>query len=129
MFSSLFCIFLPGGQSASVLGASLEVLERSTGISISTLGFGGGGAFTGFGSGVCFGAIDGLRVGFRSKPAAWKFDLRILSIENVKGFDEGGEGWGRGSRGRGILKKGRKRKGFGIWWIGGGDDKVDPEEE
>ena len=32
---------MPGGQSSSVLGASLEVLLKSTGTSTSILGFGG----------------------------------------------------------------------------------------
>ena len=32
---------MPGGQSSSVFGASLEVLLKSTGTSTSILGFGG----------------------------------------------------------------------------------------
>ena len=66
----MFFNFLPGGQSESVLGASLEVLERSTGISISTLGLGAGLGLAGLGSGDGFGAKAGeLTIGFRSKPA------------------------------------------------------------
>ena len=42
---------MPGGQSASAFGASLEVLERSTGTSTSIFaaGLGFGAAGTGFG--------------------------------------------------------------------------------
>ena len=63
------------------------------------------------------------------------FELKILSIENARGFAGSGEGWvGKGSRGRGILKNGRNRKGFGIGIgagndEGGGEEIVEPDDE
>ena len=60
-------------------------------------------------------------------------ELRILSMENARGFEVRGEGWGprgrEGSRGSGMLRKGRNRKGLVMGREGGGEAMVEPEEE
>ena len=96
---------MPGGQSASVFGASFEVLDRSTGISISdlvvaALTAAGLIAFGAVGGGGCWGG-DGLgggkRSGFRSiNGKGLKPDRRMLSMEKARGLEvdgrvEGGE--------------------------------------
>ena len=44
-----------------------------------------------------------------------RFGLKILSIEKASGFAGRGDGCvGKGSSGKGILKKGRNKNGFGI---------------
>ena len=57
----------------------------------------------------------------------------MLSIENASGLLVRGEGWlPRGSKGRGMLRKGRKRKGLDIGSEGcggGGEAMVDPDDE
>ena len=67
---------MPGGQSASALGASLVVFERSTGTSTSILGAGFGLLWTGLAEGVgCLAGADGLLE-----------DFRMLSIEKLRFF-------------------------------------------
>ena len=60
-------------------------------------------------------------------------ELRILSMENARGFEVRGEGWGPrgrvGSMGSGMLRKGRNRKGLVMGRVGGGEAMVEPEEE
>ena len=57
-------------------------------------------------------------------------ELRMLSIENARGLLVRGEGWVPiGRSGSGILRNGRKRNGFEIGSVGGGDAIVDPDEE
>ena len=64
-----------------------------------------------------------------------RFGLKILSIEKASGFAGRGDGCvGKGSSGKGILKKGRNKNGFGIGIgvgkeEGGGEEIVEPEEE
>ena len=56
--------------------------------------------------------------------------LRILSIENARGLEVRGEGWGpRGSRGRpGMVRNGLNRKGLVRGKEhGGGEARVEPE--
>ena len=56
--------------------------------------------------------------------------LRILSIENARGLEVRGEGWGpRGSRGRpGMVRNGLKRNGLVRGREqGGGEARVEPE--
>jgi len=60
---------MPGGQSASAFGASLDVFERSTGTSTSIFG----GAF-----------LTGA--GFGGGGAVLNFGLRIFSIEKLRFF-------------------------------------------
>ena len=69
--------------------------------------------------------------GFTSSPGEQR-ELRMLSMENARGFDGRGEGWGpRGRRGRGMLRKGRKRKGLAMGFAsdGGGEDIMEPDDE
>jgi len=80
---------MPGGQSASVFGASFDVFERSTGTSMSTFG---GVFLTGFvGTEAATGDIGGKEAGVGFLMVE-KFERRILSIENVR-FLAGPEGW------------------------------------
>ena len=73
---------MPGGQSASALGASLEVLERSTGTSTSIFGVGFGLAGPVGGEA---GETAGFNVGaFICVFEAWTFVLRMLSIEKLR---------------------------------------------
>ena len=54
-------------------------------------------------------------------------------MENARGFEVRGEGWGPrgrvGSMGSGMLRKGRNRKGLVMGSEGGGEAMVEPEEE
>ena len=53
-------------------------------------------------------------------------------MEKARGFEGRGEGWeARGSNGRGMFRKGRKRKGLamGFGRDGGGEEIMEPEEE
>lgn len=80
---------IPGGQSASVLGASFDVLERSTGTSMSIFG------------GVFFAVFVGTEaaagdVGAKEAVVGFliveKLGRRMLSMENVR-FLAGADGW------------------------------------
>ena len=56
----------------------------------------------------------------------------MLSMEKARGLEGRGEGWEvRGRRGRGMLRKGRKRKGLAMGFAreGGGEEIMEPEEE
>ena len=71
------------------------------------------------------------RFGLTSSPGE-HLELRMLSMEKARGLEGRGEGWEpRGSRGRGMLRKGRKRKGLAIGFAreGGGEEIMEPEEE
>ena len=67
-------------------------------------GFGLGlGEVRGRGRGLNFGAAGAASRGFTSSSALVRLEWRIESMEKERGLEEGmGEGWGRGSMGRGI---------------------------
>ena len=71
---------MPGGQSASAFGASLEVLERSTGTSTSIFaaGLGFGAAGTGFG--IMAGFTDEMEAG----ACCCILVRRMLSMEKLR---------------------------------------------
>ena len=69
---------MPGGQSASAFGASLEVLERSTGTSTSIFaGLGFGAAGTGFG------IMAGFIVEIEDGACCCILVRRMLSMEKL----------------------------------------------
>ena len=83
------------------------------------------GAGLGMGRGSC------CRFGLTSSPGE-HLELRMLSMEKARGLEGRGEGWEpRGRRGRGMLRKGRKRKGLAMGFAreGGGEEIMEPEEE
>jgi len=69
-----------------------------------------------------------------SSEVEW-LELKILSMEKASGFTGRGEGCGgMGSSGKGMLKNGRNKNGFGIdigvgKEEGGGEEIVEPEDE
>ena len=73
---------MPGGQSASVFGASFEVFERSTGTSTSIFG---GVFFTVVAVGVGVVVVGGGRTGFGGGDMALEEDgRRIFSMEKLR---------------------------------------------